>query len=375
MAFVPDEEEKPKGRFVPDERRASPPKTTFDVPFRPKIFVSPLDQPARMTTQQFGVRSVPVEGPVDRAIFEAGGKATDALSKIGVSPEIAAGGGFLTNLGLQVGTTFLGGGAGAKAAPALEAGAKIAMQSALKPTLNNLRSGKAAKAIDTMLEGGFNATPGGVQAMKAEIAKLNDEIVSAISNSPATVDKNAVASRLMDSLKKFSMQVNPNSDVKAIEKAWTEFLDHPVLAGQRTMPVQTAQEMKQATYRALGEKSYGELKGAEVEAQKQLARGLKEEIAAAVPQIAGLNKKESELINALSIAERRALMDGNKNIGGLAWLSHNPSAWAAFMADKSALFKSLVARMLHSGSQAIPENVARTIAGTTAAVSGQAPRK
>ena len=40
-----------------------------------------------------------------------------------------------------------------------------------------------------------------------------------------------------------------------------------------------AQAMKQGTYRALGDKAYGELKGASIEAQKAQARGLKEELA------------------------------------------------------------------------------------------------
>src|SRR5206468_3026519 len=111
-----------------------------------------------------------------------------------------------------------------------------------------------------------------------------------------------------------------------------------------------AQELKQGTYRILASK-YGEQGSAATEAQKALARGLKEGISEKVPAVAGLNAEESKLINALEVAERRALMDGNKNFGGLAWLAHSPATWAAFMADKSALFKSLVARMMHSGSE------------------------
>jgi hypothetical protein len=87
---------------------------------------------------------------------------------------------------------------------------------------------------------------------------------------------------------------------------------------------------------------------ADLEAQKGLARGLKEEIAQAVPSVAPLNAKQAELINALQVAERRALMQGNNNVGGLAWIAHDPIAAAGFMADKSAWIKSLVARGLYT---------------------------
>ncbi len=46
------------------------------------------------------------------------------------------------------------------------------------------------------------------------------------------------------------------------------------------------------------------------------------------------------------------MMDLNKNPGSLAWLAHNPSSFAAFMADKSALFKSLAARMIYRAAPA-----------------------
>jgi hypothetical protein len=100
-------------------------------------------------------------------------------------------------------------------------------------------------------------------------------------------------------------------------------------------------------------KKYGQMGGAEVEAQKGLARGLKEEIANAVPEIAGLNAQESKLITTLNVTERRALMEMNKNPMGLASLASNPASWAAFMADKSALFKSLTARMLNSSNSGL----------------------
>lgn len=344
MAFLPDEEPKSQGRFVPDERRAAP-KTLWETikqQAKPDIFNT------------------------EHAAYTLGSKVSDATG----SPEL----GFATNVAAQAVPMLVGGGIGGSAAPIMQAGSKDLMQRALKPTLENLKNGNAAKAINTMLEGGYNATKGGVEAMRAQISKLNDEVVTAIANSPATVNKNHVASRLSESLKNFSMQVNPQTDMKVIESAWTKFLEHPLLQGRATMSVQEAQKMKQGTYKQLGDKPYGELAGAEIEAQKQLARGLKEEISAAVPGVAQLNKQESKLFNAIEIAERRALLDGNKNPAGLALLAHNVPAFAAFMADKSALFKSLIARMMNSGAEAIPRTAGQVVGGAVGSQSGKPPQ-
>ena len=47
-------------------------------------------------------------------------------------------------------------------------------------------------------------------------------------------------------------------------------------------------------------------------------------------------------------------MEMNKNPLGLASLAAHPVSFLAFMADKSALFKSLAARMVNATGQAAP---------------------
>lgn len=243
--------------------------------------------------------------------------------------------------------------AAAAVAPALRGAAERTMTSAIKPPLTAQRTGKGARAVDTLLEEGINVSEGGADKLRARVENLNQRIADQIANSSAVVDKEMVVSRLQRKLDQFAQQVNPNADLAAIQKSWTEFLNHPNLPGI-DIPVQRAQELKQGTYRALGDKSYGELKGAEVEAQKALARGLKEEIAKVVPEVRPLNAEDSRLINALSLVERRALAEANKNPLGLGWLSLNPVHLAGWMADRSGLFKSLVARMLNTASESAP---------------------
>jgi len=228
--------------------------------------------------------------------------------------------------------------------------AKSLMQSALKPTLEQLRTGKAERAIQTLLDEGINPTSRGVNKLKEKIWNINDEVANRISRSNATIDKSNVLRTLDDVRANFATQVSPTSDLNAIQGIADDFASHPGLFGN-TIPVQRAQELKQGTYKVLKGK-YGEAGSAATEAQKGLARGLKDEISKAVPEVAALNAKESALLNALSVSERRALMDANKNTMGLAVLASNPVGWAAFMADRSAAFKAIAARMANKGALA-----------------------
>lgn len=249
---------------------------------------------------------------------------------------------------------------GIKAPPVLNAAgqgmrgtAEGLMTSALKPTLAQHQSGKAQTAVDTLLDEGINVTPGGVAKLQDKINSLNTEITSRVQASTKIIDKAEVAKRLDKVFSDFERQVTPTTDLVAIQRAYDDFMNHPLLNGN-DIPVPLAQEMKQGTYRALGDKAYGELKGADMEAQKALARGLKEEIAKAVPEVHQLNAKESKLLDTLDVTERRALMDANKNPIGLGWLTTDPAKFAGWMTDRSPLFKSLVARMLNQASKVPP---------------------
>lgn len=276
---------------------------------------------------------------------EAGGRVTDLTG----SPVAGGITNALINAAPMALTAF---GAQKSAAPAMEGAAQSLMQSALKPSKEARRTGDAQKAITTMLEEGINVSQGGVGKLRGAIDDLNKEIAERIANSTATVDKGKAAAELGGLIKKFERQATPGGDIRAIENAWTEFLSHPLIKGNE-LPVQLAQQIKQGTYSILKGK-FGEQGSAAVEAQKTIARGLKEGIAEAVPEVGKLNAKESGLLNALKLAEERALQAGNNNPGGLSWLASNPAAWAAFMADKSSAFKSAAARLLYSSRNAAP---------------------
>jgi hypothetical protein len=291
----------------------------------------------------------------------AGGATTDVLAPH-VPPEVAGIAGAAASIAAP---TIVGGLVGkAVGQPVLESGAKQLMQSALKPSSEELVSGKAAKAIQTMLDEGVNVTPAGAAALRSKIGDLHREVSQKIATSPEMVDKAYVASEVTKALTKFRQQVNPGADQAAILKSWSEFNS----AWGAKIPIAEAHAMKQGTQQILSKK-YGEQGAAAVEAEKAMARGLRLAIEEKIPEVAKLNAKESELLNALYIADKRAGLEGNKNPFSFALLAHNPEAATAFMVDRSSLFKSILARLMHSGSGTIPTAAgaaAGGVAGTAA---------
>lgn len=366
MPFVPDA----PGKFSPDTPSQTPNEESGLDSFLSRLQGATGLGPMGLMPGIMGARLL-AEG-VNKGMEKIGDIAYGAGEKVtDITQSPLAG--YAANVGVQA-VPMLAGGAVAKTfAPALEAGARKLMGSAAKPTLDQWKSGEAKRAIDTLFAEGLNPTEGGVEVLKKKISTINDEIAKTIAGSTETVKVGDTGKPLLDALKRFERQVAPQDDLAAIERTWSMYRNHPALGGRTDMPVQLAQELKQGTYRQI-DKKYGELGTAETEAQKAIARGLKEEIAAKVPEIAPLNAKESELINTLNVIERRAMLDLNKNPMSLALLAHNPSSFVAFMADKSAFFKSLVARMLNAGKEQIPATTTRLGVAGYEAAQPQGPR-
>jgi hypothetical protein len=302
---------------------------------------------------------------------EMGGKATDLAAKLGLTPEAAGGVGVTANVLTQ-------------AIPALASSFSLAgkvpvsmltkstglprwlMQTAVKPSTDDLLSGAAKPALTTMLDEGITPTMGGMTKAAKITQKLDDQVSKAIAGSQAKIPVGAVASRLDDTLNTAGMQVNPKSDMAAVENAWTEFLVNPHIAGKKEIPVQLAHELKRGTYKALGGKSYGEMGSTSVEAQKALARGLREETMKAVPSIEEPLARQAALMNVRDVAGARALQEANKNPAGLAALRvDHPLSGASFLADRWAWLKAMIALGLHRGTypQALaPMGVTGTLA-------------
>ena len=309
---------------------------------------------------------------VPKKAYELGGNITDFAAKHGASPELAAGLGYGTNVATQAIPALMSSyRLAGEAAPALlEKPAKSLMQSALKPSVADLESGAANKAVQTMLEKGINPTRGGMEKATALARELNNKVEAAVAASDESVSAMEVGSRLRPLYEKFRMQVDPHADMRSISDAWKAFITSPAIreqaklteefgpqmarAGDASIPVQLAHQLKKGTYAALGGKSYGELGSASTEAQKQLARGLRETVAEKVPAAVAPLKEEAALMNVKDVAARRALMDANKNplsLGtSIASIARDPLAAAGMWANASTPVKAYLARLLYSGS-------------------------
>jgi hypothetical protein len=332
------------------------------------------------TETQAAIRAVKEQGwgsGLPKLAYDVGGKVTD-LAAGHVPPEVAGGLGFATNVLTQALPSFLTSASPTNAAPPSLMNwpgfsiPKWLMQTAVKPSTDDLLSGNAGKAVQTMLDEGIVPSMSGWGAKgMTDVAKmtsaLDDKVGQAITASQSKVPVGAVASRLDDTMQTAGMQVNPKTDVAAVENAWTEFLTNPLIAGKKEIPVQLAHELKRGTYKALGGKSYGEVGSTSVEAQKALARGLREETMKAVPEIEPLLARQASLMNVKDVAGARALLEANKNPMGLAALRvDHPLSSVSFLADRWAWLKAMAALGLHRG--AYPQSIAPLgIAGVNAA--------
>jgi hypothetical protein len=239
------------------------------------------------------------------------------------------------------------GGAALRSAP-VQNWARRRYESALKIPPGVDRT-ERMKQVETGLQSRIPVSEGGLNIVEQRIDELNQQIADKIAQGAKqgeTVNPEAVASRVDQTKPIFGTQVNPEADLNALEASKQEFLrqhsyeapytkvepwpggpenaPQPFLKiGEGTtrvvedIPIAEAQRIKQGTYRQLKDKSYGELKTASVEAQKQLARGLKEEIVKIFPEIAGINEQDSRMIALRGSLERFANRQANRDTIGI----------------------------------------------------------
>ena len=137
--------------------------------------------------------------------------------------------------------------------------------------------------------------------------------------------------------------------------------------------------MKQANTKDLGDAAYGiGLKpAAERDAIKGVNAALRTGIETGEPAVAPLNASASELLNAIKVSERRAMMEGNRSplsFGtSIATATHNPMAALGLWANSSAAAKGALARALYSGQERIPQAFGSIIGEGLGAYSAQPP--
>lgn len=314
----------------------------------------------------------------EHAAYNLGGKVTDRLAPH-VSPEVAAGAGYLTNVGAQAIPTAVGMFAGGATAPVAQEGARGLMKSAIKPQVAQLKKGAVPQAIETMLEQGYSPTNAGVNAMRSKVASLADDAAAVVAPSNKVLSIEPAVQNAAKVADKSGAATMGAKDSEAVAEVVKELRSHKAVDDAGLISVQAAQKMKQGNYEKLGDAAYGMgLKPAEErDAIKAVTRALKEGIEKAEPGVSSINKKISDLVNALKVSERRALIEGNKDVmplgASVATAVSNPVAALGLYANSSAAVKAALARMLYSGSKAIPEAIGGAVGGAVGAESGTAP--
>lgn len=198
------------------------------------------------------------------------------------------------------------------------------------------------QTLQAGLDAGIMPTEKGVTKIDDIISGLNDQIVGTIdqgSKAGATIKTADVVTRL-DGLNEFFGRL-PDSEpyLTAIDK-----IKEGMLSKGATLPIAEAQKTKQAIYSVLKD-SYGELSTATKEANKGIARGIKEEIVSIFPEIKSLNAQESIMLRlepliskAAGRIDKRDLLGIGTPIAGAAMGAlGGPGAGAAMWITKAVM--------------------------------------
>ena len=245
-------------------------------------------------------------------------------------------------------------------AGAMKWGARRLMQSALKPSPLE-GTAKIDRAVNTLLDEGANVTRGGVEKLRRIGTGLNDDVQNILNRSTATIPKGSPATRIADEIRRVE-DVNPlpSSPRAGLEGVQTEYLSNPLIPAQ--IPLPKAQQYKQALYQGLKD-DYGKLSVGDEAGRKALARGLREDIEGRAPDVIPINARASDVWNALNMAERRALVAGNKDPMGLSPIAAHPIGAGSFLLNRSEALKSVIARGLNS-TQRVPGAVLGGLLGS-----------
>jgi hypothetical protein len=207
-------------------------------------------------------------------------------------------------------------------------------QSALKPSValdksipGSVDAMEAQRRVQTGLREGSPTSEGGYNTTVNRISDVNRQIGSVVGRpSVQMVDPIDVARRLDDLEKYYSKQALPGDDLASIKAARRQYLEkHGAQFDPKTgamtqqpnlMTPVAAHEEKVATY-TQNRKKYGELTTAQTEAEKALARGLKEELLRIYPELKDLNERDSALYGLEESLRRFIGREGNKNLIGL----------------------------------------------------------
>lgn len=168
--------------------------------------------------------------------------------------------------------------------------------SAIKPNKSQFPTAADQEMLfNTALENNIQLTNGGQAKLRGLMSGVGENINNIIDTGNAagdTVDAFSVANRVDELRPYYQNQVIPSHFTGKLDDVQVGFVaEHPT-----NIPVSTAQQMKKDIYHE-NRKKYGETRTVSDEAEKAIARGLKEEIENLYPEMKGLNERYSKFID------------------------------------------------------------------------------
>ena len=195
---------------------------------------------------------------------------------------------------------------------------KLYASSLKMSTSGKLSQAERAKRIQTGLEGGYIPNEKGLNRLLADIDDINKQISVKIMEGART-GQGVPVQNIIDKLQPLKERAlntfDPQPALDSINRMEAALKAHPKIVGGK-IPVDIAQQMKVNTYRDL-KKAYGEMKSIEIEAQKALARGAKEELAKIYPELNALNVRDAAYIGLEDSLSRAVKRIQNRDIIGL----------------------------------------------------------
>lgn len=199
----------------------------------------------------------------------------------------------------------------------LMARAERIYRSVLKPGKEIMK--RYPEVIQTGLKEGVRVTEGGlnkVTTIMDDIGENIGKIIEEGKNAGKVVKTNELYKYANEGAEYLKNVAAPEDLVKE----WGDKVASTIGGLQKrfgdSIPIDKAQEIKQATQSFL-RKFYGKEAPLSKEVQKQVTRGIKEEIASAVPEISALNARDRQLFGLEQAVESALSRMGNKNIFSL----------------------------------------------------------
>jgi hypothetical protein len=292
----------------------------------------------------------------------AGSKTSDALvSALGpdvggaVGPLIGSG----VNTAIQALPLIAGRGVSATGSALRGEGLGAAgfMRRALTPSKTARETGQDVRAIDTALNdtgapgpAGYNVTRGADAALTERIGTKMDQLDQAVANSGARASLEPIQQNLLSEYEQAMKDTSAHGEARraSVENAWNSFLNSPLIAGAPDIPIQDALAAKRQLNRYT-EDRYGEqFSPQDVANARAVQSGLAESTSAASPTVAAINAEVSPLINLRNMIRDRVGVTGNRPIAGFGALAHTPTGVLAWLAERTPLVNSVVARALNT---------------------------